>query len=131
MKKLFTLAIMALTLAACQESLEEKAARDVKLFTRKNCPAKISKTIIMDSLTFEPSTLTLHHYYTMTDEADTVGGLNKDEARAALLAALKNETTTAAYKEAGYNFAYTYRSQKSPKTILFDTVFGKKDYSGK
>ena len=131
MKKLFLFVLGALTFAACQESLEEKAAREVKMYTRKNCPAKISDTVIMDSLTFEASTHTLHYYYTMTGAADSVGLLNKADARAALLAALRNETSTAAFKEAGYNFAYTYHSQKSPKTILFDTVFGKKDYSGK
>ena len=43
---------MALTFAACQESLDERAAREAKMYTKKNCPAKISETVVMDSMTF-------------------------------------------------------------------------------
>ena len=71
---------------------------------------------------------TLHYYYTLSGTADSVGLLNKDDARQALLTELKNTTTMMAYKNAGFNFAYTYHSKKNPKTILFDTTFTEKDY---
>ena len=119
---------MALTFAACQESLEERAAREAETYTRKNCPAKISETVIMDSMTFEKETRTLHYYYTLTGVADSLGVDNKDEARSSLLAALKNNTALAGFKEEGFNFAYTYHSQKSPQTLHFETVFKKGDY---
>ena len=119
---------MALTFAACQESLEERAAREAETYTKKNCPAKISETVIMDSMIFEKETRTLHYYYTLTGVADSLGVDNKDEARSSLLAALKNNTALASFKEEGFNFAYTYHSQKSPQTLHFETVLKKGDY---
>ena len=128
MKKLFVLAVMALTLAACQESLEERAAREAQMYTKKNCPAKISETVIMDSMTFEAQTHTIHYYYTLTGIADNDSTLNPDEARANLLAALKNTTALSVYKKEKYRFAYTYHSEKSPETVLYETTFVDGDY---
>ena len=128
MKKLFVFAIMALTLTACQESLEERAAREAQMYTKKNCPAKISETVIMDSMTFEAQTHTIHYYYTLTGNADNDSTLNPDEARTNLLAALKNTTALSVYKKEKYRFAYTYHSEKSPETVLYETVFIDGDY---
>jgi len=131
MKKLFVFTFMAITFGACQESLDQKAAQEAKLYTQKNCPAQLGENLTMDSLTFDASTHTLHYYYTLSGSADSVGLMNKDDARRALLTELKNTTTMMAYKEAGFRFAYTYHSQKDPKTILFDTTFSEKDYKQK
>ena len=60
--------------------------------------------------------------------ADNVGTLNQEEARRALLTELQNTTQVSEYKEEGYNFAYTYHSEKSPQTVLFTVTFTKKDY---
>ena len=131
MKNLITFALAAIVFAACQESLEEKAAQEAKMYTQKNCPAMIGENLRMDSLTFEISTRTLHYYYTLSGIADSVGLLDEETARGSLLNELKNTTSMMAYKEAGYRFAYTYHSQKNPKTILFDMVFSEKDYNAK
>ncbi len=131
MKKFITFALAAIVFTACQESLEEKAAQEAKMYTQKNCPAMIGENLRMDSLTFELPTRTLHYYYTLSGVADSVGLLDDETARNSLLNELKNTTSMMAYKEAGYRFAYTYRSQKNPKTILFDMVFSEKDYNAK
>jgi hypothetical protein len=128
MKKYLLLVAMTITLCACQQTLEEQAAKEAKLYTQKNCPAQLDETLIVDSLTFEAATHTLHYYYTLIGKADSVGAVNPQEARKALVNALKNTTTMMAYKEAGYRFAYTYKSQKDPRTVLFETVLTKKDY---
>ena len=128
MKKLFVFALAAITFYACQESLDQKAAQEAKLYTQKNCPAQIGENLTMDSPTFEAGSHMLHYYYTLSGTADSVGLLNKDDARQALLTELKNTTTMMAYKNAGFNFAYTYHSKKNPKTVLFDTTFSEKDY---
>ena len=128
MKKLFVFALMALTFSACQESLDERAAREAKMYTKKNCPARISETVVMDSMTFEADTRTLHYYYTLTGMADSLGVEDRDEARSRLLAELKNSTALASFKEEGFRFAYTYHSQRSPQTVHFETVFKKGDY---
>jgi len=131
MKKLFVFALAIIAFYACQETLEEKAIREAQLYTKKNCPSQIAENLIIDSLVFEASTHTLHYYYTLTGIADSVGLLNQSEARSSLLKELKNTTSMAGYKEAGYQFAYSYRSQKDPKTMLFETVFTQKDYNQK
>ena len=131
MKKLFVFALAIITFYACQETLEEKAIREAQLYTKKNCPSQIAENIIIDSLVFEASTHTLHYYYTLTGIADSVGLLNEETVRNSLLNELKNTTSMMGYKEEGSRFAYTYRSQKNPKTILFDMVFTEKDYNTK
>ena len=128
MKKVILFALAALTFAACQETLEEKAAREAELYTKNNCQSVLAKNMMMDSLTFEANTHTLHFYYTLSGEADTVGVMNQIDAKTLLLSELKNTTAMLAYKEAGYNFAYTYHSQKNPQVVIFQTVFSEKDY---
>ena len=119
----------ALLLTACQETLEEKAAKEAEIYTKKNCPARIADNLTMDSLTYEQQTRTLHYYYTITGAADSLGLLNPETARSALLTELKNTTSMMAYKEAGFAFAYTYHSQRHRGTVLYETVFKAKDYN--
>ncbi len=131
MRKLLLTVVASLALIACQESLDEKAAKEAKLYTQKNCPAQIAENLTMDSLTFEQATHTLRYYYTISGTGDSVGLLNPESARSALLAELKNTTSMMAYKKAGYSFGYTYHSRRHPGTVLFETVFKAKDYGGK
>ena len=129
MRKTLLTVMAALLLTACQETLEEKAAKEAEIYTKKNCPARIADNLTMDSLTYEQQTRTLHYYYTITGAADSVGLLNPETARSALLTELKNTTSMMAYKEAGFAFAYTYHSQRHRSTVLYETVFKAKDYN--
>ena len=128
MKKVFVFACLALLFTACQESLEDRCAREAKAYTAKNCPAKMEENIIIDSLTFERTTHTLHYYYRMTGIADTEGGLDTVAAKDILRNGLKNSTFLKIYKDNDYNFAYTYHSSKDPKKVLFEVTFSKNDY---
>ena len=128
MKKGILFMLAVLILSACQESLEDKCARECVEFTKRKCPSPVAQDMIIDSMTFEASTHTLHYYYTLTGVADSAGVLDPSVARKTLLSGLKNTTSMGAYKEAGYQFVYTYRSQKNPETVYFETVFSKKDY---
>ena len=128
MKKLCIIASFAIILAACQESLEDRCARESKEFTRKNCPSQIEKNIIIDSLTFERATHTLHYYYTLTGIADREGVMEEINGLQILKDNLKNSTAMKVYKENHYNFTYTYRSEKDPKKILVEVTLTDKDY---
>ena len=128
MKKVFLFACLALIFAACQESLEDKCAREAKAYTAKNCPAKIDEFTIMDSLTFEKSTHTIHYFYRLMGTADREGAFDSIDGRGLLLKELKNITAMKTYKDNGYNFAYTFHSNKNPKKLLFETTFTEKDY---
>jgi hypothetical protein len=128
MKKLCMIASFALFLTACQESLEDRCAREAKEFTRKNCPSKIEKNINIDSLTFERETHTLHYYYTFTGNADREGVMEEINGLDILKENLKNSTAMKVYKENHYNFTYTYHSEKDPKKVLLEVTLTDKDY---
>ena len=129
MKKVLVFACLALIFVACQESLEDKCARESKEYTARNCPAKMEENIILDSLTFEKATHTLHYYYRMTGSADKENALDTAAAAQILRDGLKNTTAMKVYKDNGYNFTYTYRSEKDPKIILFEVALTDKDYN--
>lgn len=128
MKKLCMIASFALFLTACQESLEDRCAREAKEFTRKNCPSKIEKNINIDSLTFERETHTLHYYYTLTGNADREGVMEEINGLDILKENLKNSTAMKVYKENHYNFTYTYHSEKNPNKVLLEVTLTDKDY---
>ena len=128
MKKYWILVVFTCILTACQESLEDRCAREVKEYTSKNCPAKIDNNTTLDSLTFERETHTLHYYYKLTGFADQEGVLEKVDAVDALKKELKNTTSLRVYKENKYRFAYTYHSEKNPGKVMLEVVFTDKDY---
>ena len=128
MKKLWGLSAIMLLLTACQESLEDRCARESKEYTKKNCPAKMDNNIILDSLTFERATHTIHYYYTLTGFADQDSVVKNMDAANILRNELRNTTTLKLYKDNHYRFAYTYRSEKDPDKVLLDLVFTDKDY---
>jgi len=128
MKKLWVLSAFLLLLTACQESLEDRCARETKEYTRKNCPAKMDNNIILDSLTFERETHTLHYYYKLTGIADQDSIAKSINAVNILKEELRNTTTLKLYKDNHYRFAYTYRSEKNPEKVLLDVLLTDKDY---
>jgi len=128
MKKILVFATLILFIASCQESLEDRCAREAKQYTAKNCPVRMDKNIIMDSLTFEKATHTLHYYYRLTGLADKDGALDSIDAKSLLKNELKNSTSMKTYKDNGYNFAYTYHSEKDPNKVVFEAIFTEKDY---
>ncbi|MBR1427832.1 MAG: hypothetical protein IJ582_02225 [Prevotella sp.] len=127
MKKYVMMMAAACFLAACHESLEERAARECKEYTEKYCPAPISNEVVNDSMVYEKASRTVHYYYSLRGIADTTA-LDPKKARAEMLEAVKNSTELKAYKEAGFNLQYTYYSTKHPGKKMFDLLFTPKDY---
>jgi len=128
MKKYWLLAAIALLFTACQESLEDRCERDAKEYTRKHCPTAIDQNTMIDSLTFDRASHTIHYYYKLTGAADEEEMLKQIDAVNELKQGLKNSTAVKVYKDAKYRFAYTYRSSKDPNKILLDVLFTDKDY---
>ncbi len=129
MKNILLLTAAALLAASCQESLEDRAEREAREMTRKNCPMKLEEGVTHDSLVFHKNSLTLQYCLTLSGRADTTAIL-KDKARQSIVESVKGNTSLRPYKEAGYNFMYTYYSEKHPGMKLFETTVTKKDYSG-
>lgn len=114
----------------CQESLEDRAAKECKEYTQKHCPTPMVNNTRMDSMTYEPQTRTIHYYYSIYSEGDNKANVeaNKQLLQQILLNGIKTDTASKLYKEAGFNFRFTYRSGKNPKTILLDETYKKGQY---
>ena len=128
MKKVILFVLAVLILGACQESLEDKCARECKEFTKRKCPSAVAPEMIIDSMTFDRASHTLQYYYKLTGNSDRAETFPKDQAKDLLKNALKNTTQVMAYKEAGYSFRYIYYSEKNPKTVYLDILLTEKDY---
>ena len=130
MKHLLYAGVLLLSLSACRNSLEDRAAQECKEYTEKKCPTPVVNDTRMDSMVFEPSTRTIHYYYSLVGNADNEQAIisKKSELRKALNDALKADAGTKGYKDAGFNFQYTYHSEKKPSEVLFDATYTTKDY---
>lgn len=130
MKKILILSGIILLFGACQESSEDRAARELSDYTKKNCPTPVINDQQMDSVVYEPATHTIHSYYRLLNKVDNekVIKANLKQIRAAQLKDLKKNTWNKAYKDAGFVFRYTYRSGSDPQKVLVDETFTQKDY---
>ena len=128
MKKTVVLLMSIILLTACQESLEDRCAREAKEFTEKNCPRAVDKEIILDSMTFEKQTHTISYLYTLTGTLDNPLRIDSAKFRELLLIEVKNSTNLKLYKDAGYSFRYAYYSEKEKGTQLFEATFRQSDY---
>lgn len=127
-KTVFAAIVAAICLASCQESLEDRCAREAKSYTEKKCPAPIGENITIDSVAFERSTHTMCYFYTLTGTADNRKAVEQSNPRAALLQSIRNSTSVKAYKDAGYSFRYTYYSASKRGEILYTVTIKKGDY---
>lgn len=123
-------ALVCLTLASCHEGLKDRAAREAKEFTRKNCPQQLSNGLQCDSMVFEPGDSTLHYFYSLsglTDNKATIAAY-RTQLRTGLLQGIRNDVTMRTYKEAGFNYAVTIHSASNPKETLYEDRFSRKEY---
>ena len=128
MKKYCIMFMSFILFTACQESLEDRCARETREYTQKNCPVKLDNNTTLDSMTFERDSHTLHYYYRLTGLADRDSILQDIDAAHTLKEELKNTTSLRIYKENKYRFAYTFHSEKNPEKVLLEVVFTDKDY---
>lgn len=131
MKNILVSVIAMLVLAGCHESLENRAAREAKEYTDKNCPTPTVNNTRMDSIAFDKETHTISYYYTLCNTSDNAEIINResDKLKKALLDGVKESTHLKAYKEAGFHIRYVYHSEKQPRQTLFEVVLTSKDYS--
>lgn len=127
MKKiLFIVAVVFMT--SCQETLEERGAREAREYTEKKCPIPVAKMVMMDSMTFDKSTHTFSYHYTLSGTLDDTTVIRRNNSSMPLLQQVKNSTNLKIFKDAGYSFRYIYRSTKQKGFVLFDVTFTPKDY---
>jgi N-acetylmuramoyl-L-alanine amidase len=136
MKKYFHLSLFALALlfasalTSCKhDTLEDRAEKEAKEFTKRYCPTPVQNMQRTDSISFDRSTLTFNYYYRLSGDADDRQAVNKvqDKIKDALLNDLVSNTGIKAYKDKGYNFRYVIHSEKT-KEVLYEVIFTPKDY---
>lgn len=127
---MFLVVLAVLLFAACHESLEDRAERECKEFTEKNCPQQLQNGMVYDSLTFERDSRTIHYWYTITGKGDDANIIRKQrpQLRSSLLEGIRDDVESRVYKDAGFGFAITCHSQKAPTEVLLDEHFTAKDY---
>ena len=130
MKRLFYFALMLALCSSCHRSLEDRAAQECKEYTEKKCPTPVVDNVRLDSMVFESTTRTIHYYNTLVGTADNRLVIDKQQGklRQALKEGLRSDAGTKAYKDAGFNFQYTYHSEKKPSEVLFGATYTTKDY---
>ncbi len=132
MKKilLFTTAILLLT--ACQESLEEKAAREAREVTESKCPMPIGDNMYLDSIVFDIPTLTQTQYFRFTGNSDndsTVENIvSNNDLKGTLVKELKNTPSYKALMNKGISFRYIYGSTAESEKTYIDITVTKEDY---
>lgn len=130
MRKTFVLALVTIALTGCHRTnLEDLAAKTAEEYTERYCPTPFEDNQRTDSVSFDRATHTFGYYYTLSGKIDDPEIVSKNQKQivVSILSGLKDNTSMKEYKQAGYNFRYVFRSQKSGN-ILIEKTFTKKEY---
>lgn len=115
-------------LTACQESLEERAAREARELTETKCPMPIDDNIMLDSVVFDIPSLTQTQYFCVFNALDNDSLFELTDSRALLIAELKNSPSYRPLMERGVSFRYVYQSRKRAGHVLLDMTLRPEDY---
>ena len=127
MKKILLLLTALLTLSACQESMEDRAARDAEETTAKRCPMRLNDegTLILERITFDKSTRVWKQDFLLDAAPETLEQIDMHDI---LLKDLKNQPSYKPYMESKFIFQYVYCDMKNPTDTLVDIRLTPKDY---
>lgn len=129
MKKIFILTIASILLVSCQESLEERAAREAREMTENKCPMPIGDNMMLDSIVFDIPTLTQSQYFRFVGDNDNDSVIYVlQNAKQALVSELKGTPSYKPLMNRGVNFHYVYRSNKNPEKIYLEMTLTQEDY---
>lgn len=125
MKKIILSWIAMTCMAACTESIEDKAAREAKEYTQKVCPTPYVNDARTDSASFDKTSRTYTYYVTLRGKIDNplLIKANQKKLHDAQKQSLDNNPGLLKYKEAHFAFRVIYRSAKDPKVVLMDETF--------
>ena len=119
-------------LTACQESLEDRCARECKEYTQKKCPVLVTNGVTLDSMTFDNTSKTVRYMYSLSGMMDTtITEEISKKVEQQMLEDVRNSPHLKVYKEAGYRFRYTFFSTKQPRQLILDYVFTPEQYNAK
>lgn len=131
MKKVLLMASAIIMLMSCQESLEERAAREAREVTEAKCPMPVGNNMYLDSIVFDIPTLTQTQYFRFTGDTDNdsvVTALENADIKGTLVRELKNTANYKPLLKRGVSFRYVYRSSKNTEKTYLDVTLHKEDY---
>lgn len=129
MKNIMFLFVAATLLTACQESLEERAAREARELTEDKCPMPIGNNMMLDSVVFDIPTLTQSQYFRFTGDNDNDSVVFAlQDAKSLLVSELKSMPSYKPLMNKGVSFRYVYRSNKNPEKTYLEMTITKEDY---
>ena len=132
MKNILFFAAALLLLTSCQESLEEKAAREAREVTESKCPMPIGDNMYLDSIVFDIPTLTQTQYFRFTGNSDNDSTVEKiiknNDLKGTLVQELKNTPSYKALINKGITFRYIYGSTADTQKTYIDITVTKEDY---
>lgn len=129
MKHVSFLAAVLLS-AACHESFDERLVREAHDQTRRNCPRRIDRGIVLDSITYHPALQEWSYCYTLTDSLDSDEVFTDETLEIFhdhLLTSVTNDLNLRRLKERGITIVYSYRRASSGHEAIRE-VFTKEDY---
>ena len=108
-------------LSSCQESLEDKAARQAKEYTERYCPTPVINYSRTDSVVFDKKRNVYIYYLSFCDMLDDSEIIeeNRDKITDMLTQSVRESTGLKNFIEAGFRFEYVCHSEKEPKKVLF------------
>lgn len=129
MRKAIILLAATFVLAACQETIEERAAREAREMTQAKCPMPIGDNMFLDSIVFDIPTRTQSQYFRFTGDSDNDSVISVlGDAKSVLVKELKNTPGYKSLMNAGVNFHYVYRSTRDPKKVYLEATLTPEDY---
>lgn len=110
-----------LFLSSCQESIEERAARQAKEYTERYCPTPVMNYSRTDSVVFDRNRKVYIYYLSFCDMLDDpkVIDENRDRITDMLTQSVRESTGLKNFVEAGFRFEYVCHSEKEPRKVLF------------
>ena len=128
MKRILLLFAAVSMLAACQESIEERAAREAREMTQAKCPMPIGDNMYLDSVVFDIPTLTQSQFFSVYGDLDNDSVFGSVDTKAILLDELRNSPSYRPLLERGVAFRYRYCSTVEPKKVMLDITLTPEDY---
>lgn len=125
MKKVLIALSVIISLTACHESLEKRAAREAKEYTERCCPTPVLNNVRTDSMAFNTENKEFVYYYSFMNELDNEAVIlqNKQAFHDTLRDMVASDVNLKPYVEAGFRFTYIYRSGSNPEKVLFQDSF--------
>lgn len=107
-------------LVSCQESLEDKAERQAREYTRKYCPTPIDNNTRTDSIVFDRDRRIYIYYMSFYEGLDDEAVVNqyRDQFTNMLGQSVKDSPSLRQFLEAGFRFEYVIHSGSNPKKQL-------------